>query len=62
MKAVGIKVLPVSGAMTCGRAVLRLVGFLLAALPLGIGILSLDSDPNKQAWHDKIADTYVVKV
>jgi uncharacterized RDD family membrane protein YckC len=29
---------------------------------LGLGCLWILKDPERQAWHDKIAGTYVVKV
>ena len=47
--------------MSVGRAFLRNVGFGISALVLGIGLLWVAFDPNKQGWHDKMADTYVVK-
>jgi uncharacterized RDD family membrane protein YckC len=29
---------------------------------LGLGFLWILKDPDRQAWHDRIAGTYVVKV
>jgi uncharacterized RDD family membrane protein YckC len=43
-----------------GRLVLRYVGYVIAAIPLGIGLIWAAFDPGKQGWHDKIADTLVV--
>lgn len=42
------------------RAVLRYVGYLVSALPLGLGFLWVIWDRRKQGWHDKIAGTVVV--
>jgi len=40
---------------------LRYVGMLLSFLCLFIGVIWVAFDANKQGWHDKIANTYVVK-
>lgn len=42
-------------------AILRWVGFLLSIATFGIGFLLAIFDPQKQALHDKIARTYVIK-
>ncbi len=42
-------------------AFIRLLGSILSALPFCLGYLWIAWDPEKQAWHDKIARTYVVK-
>jgi len=44
-----------------GRAVLRYVGFVVAALPCWIGLLWAAFDPRTQGWHDKIASTVVLE-
>jgi len=44
-----------------GRLVLRYVGYLVSALPLGLGYLWILWDPQKQGWHDKLGHTLVVK-
>ena len=44
------------------RAFLRWIGFNLGILALFIGVISTGFDPHKQGWHDKLADTYVVRV
>ncbi len=58
----GIKVVTVSGEpLTAGRAALReILGKWLSALVIGLGYLWVIWDAKKQAWHDKIANTYVV--
>jgi uncharacterized RDD family membrane protein YckC len=42
------------------RLVLRYVGYLLSALPLGLGFLWMLWDPRRQTWHDKLARTVVL--
>lgn len=44
-----------------GRAFLRYLMSLVSGFALGIGYLWMLWDPKKQTWHDKIANTYVVK-
>jgi uncharacterized RDD family membrane protein YckC len=44
-----------------GRAVLRYVGFVVAAVPCWIGLIWAAFDPRAQGWHDKIAATVVLQ-
>jgi len=44
-----------------GRALVRYVGYIIAAIPLGLGLIWAGFDPRKQGWHDKIAATVVVR-
>ncbi len=44
-----------------GQYVLRYLGYYLALLPLGLGILWVAFDRRKQGWHDKLARTVVVR-
>jgi uncharacterized RDD family membrane protein YckC len=62
--AIRVKVIRTSGAeIGYGRAALReIVGKSLSALILGIGYLMVAFDSQKQGLHDKIADTYVIKL
>ncbi|HWC31786.1 MAG TPA: RDD family protein [Actinomycetota bacterium] len=39
----------------------EVVGRIIVAATLFIGYLQVGSDPRKQGWHDKIADTFVVR-
>jgi uncharacterized RDD family membrane protein YckC len=48
------------GTPRFGRLVLRYLGYLVSALPLGLGYLWALWDPRRQAWHDKMAGTLVV--
>jgi uncharacterized RDD family membrane protein YckC len=43
------------------RALLRYVGFIIAAIPLLIGLIWAAFDARKQGWHDKIAGTVVIR-
>jgi uncharacterized RDD family membrane protein YckC len=49
------------GTPTIGRLVLRYVGYLVSALPLGLGYLWVLWDPRRQGWHDKMAGTLVIR-
>ena len=40
----------------------RYFAYFLSIIPLGLGFLWVAFDPKKQAWHDKLAGTVVVKV
>jgi uncharacterized RDD family membrane protein YckC len=42
------------------RALLRYFGYLLSALPLGLGFFWILWDRRHQGWHDKVAGTLVV--
>lgn len=44
-----------------GQAVLRYLGYILSALPLGLGFLWVIWDRRRQGWHDKLARTLVVE-
>jgi uncharacterized RDD family membrane protein YckC len=48
-------------ALGFGRAALRLVATLVAALPLGAGFIGLWTDPEGRGWHDRIAGTKVIR-
>jgi serine/threonine protein kinase len=62
-KILGIKVVRTDGSpLTTSRAILRLIGAMIGALPLYLGYLWAFTVPERQTWHDKIADTYVIKV
>jgi uncharacterized RDD family membrane protein YckC len=48
--------------ITLGCAALRLVGYWLSAIPLGLGFLWVLVDPKREAWHDKLAGTSVTYI
>jgi uncharacterized RDD family membrane protein YckC len=39
----------------------RYLGYFVATIPLGLGLLWVAWDPRKQGWHDKLAGTVVVR-
>jgi len=43
-------------------ALVRGLGSILSLAALGLGAFWILKDPERQAWHDRIAGTYVVKV
>lgn len=43
------------------QALLRWLGYGLSALPLGLGFLWVLWDPERRAWHDRLAGTRVLK-
>jgi uncharacterized RDD family membrane protein YckC len=61
MKRLGIRVIRTDGKyMSVGRAFLRNIGLGISFLVFLLGVIWVAFDKNKQGWHDKIADTYVV--
>lgn len=62
--ALRIKVIRIDGSsITYGRAALREIpGKFISGILLGIGYLMVAFDSQKQGLHDKIADTYVIKL
>lgn len=64
-KALKIRVVRVESGESPGytKAFLReVIGKMVSAMVFGLGYLWMLWDPKKQTWHDKIADTVVVKV
>lgn len=62
-KLLGIKVIKTNGeSLTWSTAIIREIGEIINAFTIGIGYLIIIFDDKKQGLHDKIADTYVVKV
>ena len=50
------------GRPTAVQLVIRWVGYVVAAVPLCLGLLLIGFDARKQGWHDKMAGTLVTKV
>ena len=49
-----------AGKPSLAQYVLRYLGYILSALPLGLGFLWILFDKRKQGWHDKLSHTLVV--
>lgn len=47
--------------LSVGQAVARYVCYIVSALPLCLGFIWIGVDRKKQGWHDKIAQTVVVR-
>lgn len=47
--------------MTTGQAIIRYLGYIVSALPLGLGFLWITFDQRKRGWHDMMAGTVVIK-
>ena len=61
-KIMKIKVVTEKGkGLDYQTAVIRYLGYLLSAIVLLLGYLWVIWDDKKQAWHDKLAKTYVVR-
>lgn len=59
----GIRVVQEDGLYPSpGRSFLRLVGYLVSALPLGAGFLWAVLDKRHEAWHDKLVRTRVINL
>ena len=59
----GIKIIRTdSSPIEWTHAVLRYFGYIVCFLTLTIGFIWIAFDERKQGLHDKIADTYVVKL
>jgi len=59
----GLKVVQTSGEpVSYGQAFLRWVGYLVSSIFFYLGYIWIAIDANRQGWHDKIADTCVIRV
>ncbi len=60
-KIMGIKVIQTNGqAIDIKTGVIRYIGYIVSGMVLGIGFIWVAFDKNKQGWHDKIANTFVI--
>jgi uncharacterized RDD family membrane protein YckC len=58
-----LRVVPVTGGrLTFADALVRALSSIFSVAVVGLGVLWILRDPERQSWHDKIAGTYVVKV
>lgn len=61
-KIMGLRVVKEDGQpVDLATAVTRYFSYLLSAAVLCLGLISAAFNPKKQGWHDKIANTYVIK-
>jgi uncharacterized RDD family membrane protein YckC len=59
----GLRVVAPSGAPpSLARSLARLVGYGISALPFYLGFLWILVDPERRAWHDRIAQTRVIRL
>ncbi len=57
----GLRVITTNGKrVTPLRGLLRLIGYVISAMPLYLGFLWVLGDDRRQGWHDKLAGTFVV--
>lgn len=61
LKFMGLRVVTIDGQRPSGRcALVRMVGYVIATLPLYLGFLWILVDDRRQGWHDKLAHTFVI--
>lgn len=62
MRALNIKVVKTDGSqLDYVGAFIRYIGLVVSIVVFFIGVIWAAFDAHKQGWHDKIANTYVVK-
>ena len=49
------------GKPSTKQLVSRMFGYIVSTLPFLLGMIWISFDPRKQGWHDKIANTVVIK-
>ena len=61
--ALGVTIVTENGEpISTGRAFVRYFGYIVSVFsPLLIGFWWIAVDKNKQGWHDKLANTYVIR-
>ena len=45
-----------------GDTIMRFLGFIISFLFIFLGHIWIAADSRRQGWHDKIADTYVIRI
>lgn len=48
-------------SLTTGQSIGRYLAYFVSSIPLGLGLLWVGFDNKKQGWHDKLANTVVVR-
>lgn len=61
--AVSVKVVDAKTGHTLsvGQSIGRYLAYFVSLLPLGLGIIWIAFDSKKQSWHDKLANTVVIR-
>jgi uncharacterized RDD family membrane protein YckC len=49
------------GGLSLGQSIVRFFAYVASTIPFGLGFLWIAFDPRKQAWHDKLAGTVVIR-
>lgn len=58
-----IRVIGVDGrTLSIGQALFRAVALVFSLSVVLMGVIAIAFDRNKQGWHDRIANTYVIEV
>ncbi len=58
----GIKLISINGTHVSVKQILiRIISSFFSAIPFGLGYIWITIDADRQAWHDKIAGTYVIR-
>ena len=58
----GIRIISINGTrVSIKQIIVRVISSFFSAIPFGLGYIWIAVDANRQAWHDKIAGTYVIK-
>lgn len=58
----GMKIVAINGGeVSVKQIIIRLISSAFSAAVFGLGFIWIAFDKNKQAWHDKVAGTYVIK-
>jgi uncharacterized RDD family membrane protein YckC len=61
-RVMNIRVAKADGsALSWGTGIVRYIGLIVSIIPIFLGLLWVIWDPNKQGWHDKLANTVVVR-
>ncbi|HOY70530.1 MAG TPA: RDD family protein [Methylotenera sp.] len=61
--ALSVKVVDANTGQTLsvGQSIGRYLAYFVSLLPLGIGVIWVAFDSKKQSWHDKLANTVVIR-
>jgi hypothetical protein len=60
--ALGIRIISINGThVNVKQILIRIISSFFSAIPFGLGYIWITIDADRQAWHDKIAGTYVIR-